>query len=132
MKGAQRDSIFTHNHPSSSAFSGPDVNMNMYLGINKEARVVGYKYEYSMVIKDYSQLPVSRRYFYDAWKREHSILQPKYQTMYSKKLANLVYTGTPADKARVLASQMVSQLHTHETMQYLAKIYKFEYKRWLR
>jgi len=123
--------IFTHNHPSGSSFSSPDLNM---LGAHKrgtEIRAVGTKYEYSAKIIDSTKFPHSGAEVKDLYKIENSILQNKYQTIYERERMRLIKTGVDHDEAMKFASKVTSQKHTHEAMEIFAKKYGILYKRWL-
>ena len=123
--------LFTHNHPSGSSFSGPDLNMLGAYKRGTEVRAIGTKYEYSAKIIDSAKFPRSGAEVKDLWRIENSILQSKYQTIYERERVRVINTGVNYDEAVKLASSVTSQKHTHELMEIFAKKYGIEYKRWL-
>jgi len=132
--------LFTHNHPSGSSFSGDDLNMLGAYKRGTEVRAVGTKYEYSAKIIDNAKFPRSGAEVKDLYRIENSILQTKYQTMYNSTLDKIIkkevslYGRISDDRYKEIieyATNVTSQMHTHEAMEMFARKYGIEYKRWL-
>ena len=123
--------LFTHNHPSGSSFSGPDLNMLGAYKRGSEMRAIGTKYEYSAKIIDSTKFPSTGAKVQELYGIENSILQPKYQAIYESRRNFLVKSGFSDNEAVKLASTVTSQRHTHEAIEAFAKKFGVEYKRWL-
>jgi len=123
--------LFTHNHPSSSSFSGPDLRMLGSYKRGSEMRAIGTKYQYSAKIIDSSKYPRSGAEVVDLFRIENTALQNKYQIMYERERIRLMKTGLNLDEAAKAATRLTSMKHTHEAVEAFAKKFGVEYKRWL-
>jgi len=126
-----KNMLFTHNHPSGSSFSGPDLNMLGAYERGTEVRAIGTQYEYSAKIIDSTKFPHSGAEVKSLYGIENGRLQDKYQTIYELRRQSLIKTGVDYNEAAKSAARVISQRHTHEAMEIFAKKYGIEYKRWV-
>jgi len=107
-----------HNHPSSSSFSGQDIQHFAFLEI-KKGIVVSEKFTYTVEPPAEGWGPWQD--MGQAYRSIHSSLRSKYEAVYQAHKA--------AGMSEADAQDLTAQVHSHEVMEKLAPKYKLKYTR---